>query len=70
MLALSNAKLSQVSIGTNVLSHVSDVDRDRTAPRSILSIVLKVNNSRHYELGTKEGRLERLYAKNEFCLTV
>jgi hypothetical protein len=36
------------------------------APRNVLAVVVDVNSSGLYQLGTKDGLLERLYARNEF----
>jgi len=45
---------------------VPDLDRGRLAPRNVIAVVVEVSSSRLYLLGTKEGLLERLYARNEF----
>jgi len=66
MVSLSNSRLSAVDIGTNVVVRVPDLDRGRLAPRNVLAVVADVNSSGLYLLGTKEGLLERLYARNEF----
>jgi len=65
MVSLSNSRLPAVDIGTNVMVRVPDLDRGRLAPRNVLPIVVYVNSSGLYLLGTKEGQLERLYARNE-----
>lgn len=67
MLALSRGKLPSAECGQNVVVKVPDVDRGRLAPRSVLAVVLSVNGSGLYKLGTKEGALERLYSRNEFA---
>src|SRR5215510_8734050 len=66
MVSLSNSRLAAVDIGTNVVVRVPDVDRGRLAPRNVLAVVVDVNSSGLYLLGTKEGLLERLYARSEF----
>ena len=66
MISFSNSVLQAVDIGTNVVVRVPDVDRGRLAPRNVLAVVVDVNSSGLYQLGTKEGLLERLYACNEF----
>jgi hypothetical protein len=66
MLALSREKLPPAEIGQNVVVKVPDVDRRRLAPRSVVAVVLSVNESSLYKLGTKEGVLERLHSRNEF----
>jgi len=42
-------------------------DRGHLAPRNIVAVV-DVNSSGLYLLGTKEGLLERLYARSEFTI--
>ena len=69
MVSLSNLRPPAVDIGTNVVVRVPDPDRGRLAPRNVLAVVVDVNSSGLYLLGTKEGLLERLYARNEFTTT-
>jgi len=57
---------SAVDIGTNIVVRVPDPDRGCLAPRNVLAVVVDVNSSGLYLLGTKEGLLERLNARNEF----
>ena len=45
---------------------VPELDRERLAPRNVLAVVVDVISSGLYLLGTKEGLLERLYARNEY----
>jgi len=45
---------------------VPDLDRGRLAPRNVLAVVVDVISSGLYVLVTKEGLLERLYARNAF----
>ena len=66
MVSLSNSRPPAVDIGTNVVFRVPDVDRGRLAPRYVLVVVVDVNSSGLYQLGTKEGLLERLCARNVF----
>ena len=65
MVSLSNSRLPAVDIGTNVVIRVPELDRGRLAPRNVLAVVVDVESSGLYLLGTKEGQLERLYARNE-----
>nr|CAI5856442.1 unnamed protein product [Callosobruchus analis] len=58
MLALSRVKLPPAEIGQNVVVKVPDVDRARLVPRSVLAVILNVNDSSLYKLGTKEDVLE------------
>jgi hypothetical protein len=64
MVPLSYSRLPAVDIGTNVVARVPDLDRGRLAPKNVL-VVVDVNSSGFYLLGTKEGLLERLCARNE-----
>ena len=66
MVSLSNSRLPAVDTGTNVVVRVPDLNRGRLVPRNVLAVVDYVNSSGLYLLGTKEGLLERLYARNEF----
>jgi len=65
MVSLSNSRLPAVDFGTNVVVRVPNLDRGRLAPRNVLAVV-DVNSYGLYLLGTNEGLLERLYARNEF----
>jgi len=68
MVSLSNSKLPAVDIGTNVVVRVPDLDRGHIAPRNVLAVVVDASSGL-YLLGTKEGQLQRLYARNEFTTT-
>jgi hypothetical protein len=59
--SLSNSRLP-----ANVVVRMLDVDRGRLAPRNVLAVVVDGNPSGLYLFGTKEGLLERTYARNEF----
>jgi hypothetical protein len=65
MVFLSNSRLPAVDIGTNVVIRVPDLDRGCLALRNVIAVVVDVNLSELYLLGTKEGQLERPYAHNE-----
>jgi hypothetical protein len=66
MVSLSNSRLPAVDIGTNVVVRVPDLDQGRLAPRNVLAVVVDVSSSGSFLLGTKEGLLERLYARSAF----
>jgi len=66
IVSLSNSRLPAVDIGTNVLVRVPELDRGRLAPRNVLAVFVDASSSGLYLLGTKECRLEWLYARNEF----
>jgi len=64
--SLSNSRLPAADIGTNVVVRVPDLNRGRLIPRNVLAVVVDAVSSGLYLLGTKEGLLEQLYARNEF----
>ena len=66
MVSLSNSRFLAVDIGTNTVVRVPDLDRGRPTPRNVLAVVVDVYYYGFYLLGTKEGLLEWLYARNEF----
>jgi len=68
MVSLSNSRIPAVGIGTNVVVRVPDLDQGRLAPRSVLAVIVDVNSSELYLLGTKEGQFERLYARSEITV--
>ena len=55
-----------VAVSFYVVVRVPDLHRGSLASRNILAVVVDVNSSGIYLLGTKEGLIERLYARNEF----
>jgi hypothetical protein len=59
-------KTSSSYNGINVVVRVPDLDRGRLVLRNVLAVVVDINYSGPYLLGTKEGLLEGLYAGNEF----
>jgi hypothetical protein len=65
VVSLSIPRLPAVYIGTNDVVRVPDLDRGRLVPRNVLTVVVDVNSTGIYLLGTKEGLLERLCARNE-----
>ena len=66
MVSLSNSRLPAIDIGTNVVVRVPDLDQGHLAPRNVLAVIIDVNSSGLYLLGTKEVLLERMHACNEF----
>ncbi|CAH1100890.1 unnamed protein product [Psylliodes chrysocephalus] len=69
MLTQSQWKLPVVNIGDNVLINIPEVDRGRLAPPNILAIIMDKTDQDLYILGTKNGKLKRLYSQNEFQLS-
>jgi len=66
MVSLSDSRLPAVDIGTDVVVRVPDLDRGRLTPRYVLAVIVDVNSSGLYLLGTKEDLRERLCARNGF----
>ena len=64
--SLSNSRFPAVDSGTDGEVRMPGLDRGRLTPTNVLAVVVDVNSSGLYLLGTKEGLLERLYAHNEF----
>lgn len=69
MLAQSQQKFPPANIGDNVLVNIPEVDRGRLAPRNVLAIIIDKTDQGFYILGTKNGKLKRLYSRNEFQLS-
>lgn len=65
MLRTSKRKYKPCDAGTNVLVKIPDVDRGRCAHRNIMGVVLSLNEHNLYKIGTAEGVLDKLYARNE-----
>ena len=62
----SDAKLSSVSVGENVLIPIPDVDRARTDSRNMIAIVMEINNGFYKLLGTPHGIVNSLYSRSQF----
>ena len=63
MKELSNKNLLPVAVGSTVRIEVPDVDRAKTDDRSILALVTSINKDNYYELASKHGKLNHLYAR-------
>ncbi|XP_008189275.1 KRAB-A domain-containing protein 2-like, partial [Acyrthosiphon pisum] len=61
----SESRLREGKIGESVKIRIPDVDKARSDLRSILGVILSVKNN-NYEIGTTEGKLQQLYARNQF----
>jgi hypothetical protein len=68
MLVKSNKKFKSCRPGQNVLVNIPDVDRSRVSPRNVLAVIITVNDNDLCTLATKEGKLDKLYSRNEFEL--
>ncbi|KAH9631734.1 hypothetical protein HF086_014735 [Spodoptera exigua] len=67
MKTMSADKYSNVEVGQNVTLKVPEIDRAKTDPKSIIAVVIDVNDNEFYQLGTKMGILKQLYTKNRFA---
>ncbi|CAI6366058.1 unnamed protein product [Macrosiphum euphorbiae] len=61
----SENRLREGKIGESVKIRIPDVDKARSDLRSILGVIMSVKNN-NYEIGTTEGKLQQLYARNQF----
>lgn len=69
MLVQSQNKFPPVNVGDNVLINIPEVDRGRLAPRNVLAVIMEKTDQGLFILGTKNGKLQRLYSRNEFQLS-
>lgn len=68
MKLLSDKKFGEVSVGKTVRIPIPDVDRGKGDLRNILGVVLEITDDGYYRVGTKSGRLDRLYARSQFSV--
>ena len=47
---------------------VPDVDRAKIDAKSIIAVVINIQDDEFYQLGTKAGKLKSLYTRNQFTL--
>ncbi|KAJ8893371.1 hypothetical protein PR048_005962 [Dryococelus australis] len=66
MLQTSRKKFPPASTGDNTLVSIPDVDRGRLAPRNVLAVIMEEVEPNLFSIGTKHGKLEKLYSINEF----
>jgi hypothetical protein len=67
MLKISDRKFPSAKVGDNVRVRVPDVDRGRTDPRSILAVIMAVEND-FCKQGTEYGVLKQLCTRSEFTV--
>lgn len=65
MLPLSKVKDPNAGVGKNVFIRIPDV-HCKVDNRNIVAVIMSVTNEELYQLGTKYGILNRLYARNQF----
>jgi len=68
MKATSSKKFQKPTLGQNVRIKIADIDRAKMNPRSIISVIIDINDEEFYELATKLGKLKALYTRNQFTL--
>ncbi|XP_043473980.1 KRAB-A domain-containing protein 2-like [Leptopilina heterotoma] len=61
----SNASHPPVKVGDNVLIPIPDVDRAKADFRNVIGVVLEKNEDLH-KIGTKNGKVDKLYCRSEF----
>nr|XP_042912061.1 uncharacterized protein LOC122272429 [Parasteatoda tepidariorum] len=67
ILRSSGAKFPPAKVGDNVRIRIPDVDRGCGDPRSVLAVVMNVEDG-FYKLGTEHGVLKHLYSRSEFSI--
>jgi polyphosphate kinase len=68
MKATSSKKFQNPTLGQNVRIKISDIDRAKMDPRSIIAVITDIKDKEFYKLGTKLGKLKALYTGNQFTL--
>ena len=68
MKATSSKKFQKPTLGQNVRIKISDIDRAKMDPRSIIAVITDIKEEEFYELGIKLGKLKALYTRNQFNL--
>ena len=66
MLQKSARRYKQAQVGDSVMVHLPEVDRGRCEFPNVHAVVLGINESGMYKLGTKEGQLKGVYSRNQF----
>lgn len=64
------ASVVDSGIGTvmfmNIIVPISDVDNVKSSSRNVIGVVLSKNEDNLYQIGTKEGILQKLYSWSEY----
>ncbi|KAJ8877020.1 hypothetical protein PR048_021472 [Dryococelus australis] len=68
MLQTSGKKFPPASTGHSILVSIPDVDRGRPAPRNELTVIMEEVEPNIFSIGTKHGKFETIYSRNEFLL--
>lgn len=65
MISDSAKKFKKVGVGSCVALPIPELDRAKADHRNLIAVVLEENDN-FYKLGTKHGKIERLYMRTEF----
>jgi len=68
MKATSSKKFQKPTLGQNVRIKITDIDRAKMDPRSIIAVITDIKDEEFYELATKLGKVKALYTRNQFTL--
>jgi hypothetical protein len=66
MLVNSNNRFPPVNVGTTVIVPVPSVDRAKGDHRNVLGTVMSTPYPGMYQLGTRDGTITHLFARNQF----
>lgn len=66
MLVRSSKILRPLNVGDNVAVPVSEFDRGKVDPPNLIGIVMEVDESGYYTIGTKQGIIKGKLARNQF----
>lgn len=66
MLTVSNASLPKVTVGTNVLIKIPEVDRSKTELPNLMGVILEEKEEELFRIGTISGILDKLYCRLVF----
>ncbi|KAE9536197.1 hypothetical protein AGLY_007420 [Aphis glycines] len=67
MKSLSERRFCEGNIGDSVKIKIPDVDRARSDLRSILAVIISMEDG-NYKLGTTKGKLQHYYSRNQFTI--
>ena len=68
MKLLSDKPFGDVLLGSTVRIPIPDVYRSKGDPPNILGIILKITDDNYYQIGTKNGKINKLYARSQFSV--
>jgi hypothetical protein len=61
-------KFQKPTLGQNVRIKIPAIDRAKMDPRSIIAVITDIKDKEFYELGTKLGKPNALYTRNQFTV--